>query len=242
MNLIKNLQKLGFTEKESKFYLTSLQMGSVSITELVKASGLKRATAYLIVEDLIKKGLMQRVKMGNKIYYTAQKPGVIKDALQRKNDIVETILPELSGLIKQQTGRPSIQILEGKEGIKQIYKEARQYKEIIFWSDIEQVSNTLGDELKEELDYQEKHNIVVRDIISDTTFGRRYARQQNKKAPRHQTKVLKKQSFANDNLIYGDTLVIFSVREGNLFGIKIKSKEISQTYKTVFEILWKALK
>lgn len=242
MDLIKNLQKFGLTEKQSRFYLASLKLGSASITELVRASGLKRATAYLVVEELINKGLMRRIKIGNKIYYEAQKPIVIKKDLQEKSASLDKIMPELSIIIQEQSGRPEVLVLEGHAGIKQIYREARQHKELIFWSDIEQVAKILGEELQEELDYQQEHNIKVRDIVSDTTFGRRYARQQNKKAPQHQTKVLKKKVFTSDNMIYGDNLVIFSVKQGNLFAVKITSKEISQTYRVIFESLWQTLK
>lgn len=241
MNLNKNLQKLGLNEKETNVYLASLRLGLSNITDIVRVSGLKRATTYLIIEELIKKGLIRRIKIDKKLYYDSQKPQILKAKLQEQSRVLDRILPDLKKLVQQQSGRPQIQILEGREGIKQIYEETHQYRELVFWSDIEQIINVLGEELKQELEYQEKHNIKVKDIVSDTTFGRRYARQQNKKNPRHQTKIFKGSTFTNDNLIYGDTLVIFSICEGNLFAIKIISKEITQSYKIFFEKLWKSL-
>lgn len=241
MELAQKLKKLGLSEKETQLYLASLRMGLASITELVRASGLKRATAYLVMEELVQKNLLRRIKLNKKWYYQSQKPEVLRAKIQEKSQILKEILPQLNKLVQTQSGRPQVQVLEGREGIRQIYKETHKYKEILFLSDIEQVAKLFGQELKEELAYQAKHKIKVREIVSDTAFGRRYAREQNKKKPREEVKILMKKVFTNDNLIYGDILVIFSMREGNLFAVKIVSREIAQSYRMIFESLWEKL-
>lgn len=238
MNLEQKLQNHGLSDKEARLYVAALRVGSATITELVRQTSLKRATAYLIIEDLIAKGLMRRTKLGKRLYYEAQHPSVLQAHLEEKKSALEKLLPALSSLMENQSARPQVVILEGREGIKQIYREAREYTDILYWGDIEQVSKLFGDELQTELGYQENHGISAREIVSDSTFGRRYARTHNKKSPRYQTRVGKKRKFTNDNMLYGDTLVIFSVREGNLFAVKIVSKDIAASYRVIFETLW----
>ena len=57
MNIIKNLQSLGFSEKESKVYFTLLKIGPSTAYKIAKQSGLKRPTVYIILEELRKKDL-----------------------------------------------------------------------------------------------------------------------------------------------------------------------------------------
>ena len=238
MNFEQELQTYGLTDKEARLYVAALRIGSATITELVRHTSLKRATAYLIIEELIKRGLMRRITLGKRVYYAPEHPRVLAAHLEEKRFALEKLLPALSSLMENQSARPQVVVLEGHEGIKQIYREAREYTDILYWSDIEQVGKVLGAELQAELEYQEKHGISAREMVSDSAFGRRYARAQNKKRPRYETRVFKKRVFANDNMLYGDTLVIFSIREGNLFAVKIVSKEIAASYRAIFEALW----
>ena len=45
-------------------------------------------------------------------------------------------------------------------------------------------------------------------------------------------------NFLNDNLIYADKLVIFSTQK-YFFATVIKSKEIADSYRTMFNLAWK---
>ncbi len=44
-----------------------------------------------------------------------------------------------------------------------------------------------------------------------------------------------------DNMLYGNTLVIFSVKE-EIFAITIESASIVETYRTIFNMAWRSAK
>jgi len=54
--LIQELQKLGLSDKESKVYLASLELGPAPIAAIAKQASVNRPTTYVIIESLIKKG------------------------------------------------------------------------------------------------------------------------------------------------------------------------------------------
>ena len=56
-------------KNESKLYLSLLELGSASATQLIQKSGLHRAVVYDILERLIEKGLASFVIKGRKKYF-----------------------------------------------------------------------------------------------------------------------------------------------------------------------------
>ena len=58
MGIQRNIEKLGYTRKEAKVYLASLNHGNATITELAQWVSMPRTSCELIVRDLRKKGLM----------------------------------------------------------------------------------------------------------------------------------------------------------------------------------------
>lgn len=67
--LEQQLKQLGFADKEAKVYLASLKLGSNTIQEIARSAGVNRATTYVIIEKLIKKGLMSSIKKGKKTFF-----------------------------------------------------------------------------------------------------------------------------------------------------------------------------
>ena len=55
------LKELGLAEKEAKVFLASLELGSSAVQEIAKKAEINRATTYVIIEKLMKKGLMSSV-------------------------------------------------------------------------------------------------------------------------------------------------------------------------------------
>ncbi len=54
------LSNIGFHEKESKIYLALLETSAQPASIVAKQSGINRTTTYLILEDLLKKGVVKR--------------------------------------------------------------------------------------------------------------------------------------------------------------------------------------
>lgn len=69
---IKNdLRKLGLSNKEIRVYCNLINSKSLNISELSKATRIKRTGLYYILPSLLKKGLAQKEIIGKRFYYSA---------------------------------------------------------------------------------------------------------------------------------------------------------------------------
>ena len=74
---------LGLNEKQAKVYLALLQLGSGSVPSISVRSDVKRPTAYLILEELRQKELVNLVPKSTKIY-TAKSPQILLEEQSQK--------------------------------------------------------------------------------------------------------------------------------------------------------------
>lgn len=86
----------------------------------------------------------------------------------------------------------------------------------------------------------QSHN-VIREIGNDDTETRQYFRHSNKLNPKHEIRLIRDEGIfeQTDNMLYGNTLVIFSVKK-EIFAIVIESKTIAKTYRTLFNMAWRS--
>ena len=83
-------------------------------------SGLKRPTTYVILEELIKKGLVVQVPREKKQLYIARPPEEAFAVAQERLDLAKQKLPELLALTKGKATKVNTIYFEGANGIKQI--------------------------------------------------------------------------------------------------------------------------
>ena len=103
--LKEQLEKIGLAEKEAKVFLASLELGSSAAQGIAKKAGINRATTYVIIEKLMKKGLMSSVEKGKKTYFQTEDPKRLlklleeqEEGLKRKEEEFKKYLPELETL------------------------------------------------------------------------------------------------------------------------------------------------
>lgn len=119
------LVRLGLSGKEAQVYLAALELGPSPVQDFAKQSGVNRATAYVIVESLIERGLMTSVERNGKRLFSAEPPErlahVVREEEARIRDAksaLDKILPELGVLIQAAPGRPRVRFYEGVEGLE----------------------------------------------------------------------------------------------------------------------------
>ncbi|USN54328.1 MAG: hypothetical protein H6765_07295 [Candidatus Peribacteria bacterium] len=60
--LIAVLKRYGLSEKEAKIYLTTLELGSAPASTIGRRAGIKRVTAYALLQDLKRKQIVLSVE------------------------------------------------------------------------------------------------------------------------------------------------------------------------------------
>ena len=93
MNLEDILTKVGLDEKEAKIYVALLDLGSEKVHEIAKKAGVKRPTAYVILEQLYAKNFVIKTYHQRRAFYSAEKPDIILRSLKEKEDLLGQALP-----------------------------------------------------------------------------------------------------------------------------------------------------
>lgn len=147
------LSDLGLSTKEVTAYLTLLQLGESSASEIAKVSGLKRATTYLILAQLVEKDLADSWTRGNREYFRAASPLNLKSRQQKVLNSLESQLPHLLALHKgnKRGLMPQVKIYSGMSELQEIWNRVetsttpiRMWADGAFWC-------TPDSELEEEI-------------------------------------------------------------------------------------------
>lgn len=235
----------GLNEKETKVYVACLQLGQDTAYNIAEKSGVKRATTYLILRSLIKKSLVSPYITAKSYLYKATSPELLVAQLDHRKKEIEQSLPSLMALFNSQPDKPTIETFEGLDGVKQIYEEIIGYlkngDEVLFYGDLTHFVDSPA-LLKTWQKLAASAQGRIREILNSSDMHKKYARDiASNKNPRHEIRMLAsgKGQFMNDNAIYGDKLIIFSTQK-HFFVTVIKSKEIADSYRTLFNTAWES--
>ncbi len=242
MSLKEVLQNIGLSAYEAEAYLILLKKGRMSATSLAKHVQISRPNVYDLLERLLEKGVVSyTVEHGKKIFQPVEPKRLLEYlntrevALKLQKDTFLQLLPEFQKLFSIPVDKPYVEIFEGKEGIKHIFKDM-----IVVGTEMV-AFNTLGEELYE---YVPKYEL-------DNYFKARKRKQmrsrqfynEGNKIIRHPFAVYKKipkQYNQTSLFVYGDRIVMF-ILASNPIVIKIVSKEVAQLYYDRFELMWKQI-
>lgn len=235
------LQNLGLSEKAVQIYLATLALGTASVQDIAKKSGLKRPTVYVHLEELERHGLISKFPLGKKEYLKASDPKKLEARAESQLSEIRKIIPDLLGMQNTVAGKPQVTVLEGRRALNEVYDEICQANQIRFWSDLKEVESHFAQTFIKIAEAVNTNEIKCREIIDDTKEARasskRYAVTAGKT---YSSRVSTLPGIKNDNAIYGDTVAMFRIHQNNLFVILIKEPTIAETMRTMFDMAWES--
>lgn len=255
--MLKNiLQKIGLSDKDSEVYLACLELGTQPASTIAKKAGLKRPTTYLILEGLLKKGLVSEYTGSNVKYFTAVSPDFLLSYIEKQRRSLtahqrelEEFLPQFHSLTNPYSVSPKVRFYEGIEGIERVMDDTLSAKgEILCFSCLDRwfAREELANYIK---NYARRRSIEkkipLRGIAIDTPLTRQYL---EKDYPGDKTRDFTKvhsfpsdiSVFHNEINIYNDKVAICSLGNHELLGIIIESREIAESQRAIFELAWRA--
>ena len=239
-----SLNKLGLDGKQSTVYLALLEMGEVTISSIVKKTGVKRTTVYAAIELLQQQKLIGSTKHNKRTLYFAEDPRIILEQLDEKKERVNSLLPQLLALSGRFTRKPKVRYYEGVEGIERAYQDTLTYpdQELVGWATSRALSAFSSEFLYNQyLPKRIEKKIWVRVIAPDTKEMQKYKNEDS--VSLRQTMLVSSEEYPFDVEInlYGKRMVaIMSFEEQ--FGMVIESEKIWRTLKSLFEMNWKYAK
>lgn len=241
---IKNiLEQFGLSKNQSAVYLAVLELGSATVIEIAKKARIKRTTCYDILLDLKDKGLVSETSKAKRRLFVGEDPEEIQKQLKAKQQVFSEILPQLKSIYNISGTKPKIRYYEGKDGLRKVYDDTLAYpNSTILAFNSEDMPKILGmDWVTEYIGNRVANNITEKEIIPKTEY---LVKHFLAKDPQHKriSKLIdvKKYPFSIEIDIYGHQKVaLMSVKEE--MGIIIEGKEIHNTMKHIFELLWDTL-
>lgn len=244
------LEKIGLTPGEAKIYLALLDLGQVTTGPIVDKSGVSTSKTYKILKRLEKKGLVSHIIKRNIVHWLAVNPERILEILEEqekeiseKRKEVEKILPELMKKIKSLKEKQQAEVYIGMKGMISVFNDETNYlkensKEINY---IIGVTKEYPKQIYDFFDILEhkrdRMKIKRKFLFGEDAKGTMPFVEKSKFA---KVKYLPYSSAVSIN-IYGETSFISIFSEEPIFFV-IQSKEIADSFKNYFKLLWKIAK
>jgi HTH-type transcriptional regulator, sugar sensing transcriptional regulator len=244
-------KKIGLKSIHAQVYMQLFDSVSMSAGRLAKMMNLNRQSIYEYLHDLAKIGLVtQSEKQGIKIWQASSVDKIqeiVNDRIVKMESVKSSLLkiePILKARQKVDVIMPKFTFYEGREGLRQIFKDALLYRDIetmALWP-VKDMFETLGKDFLEKYGTLERlsRNIWVRFIAPENKMVdiEKYPFfASNKKLKREVRIAPKKSYYSMGYWIYGNKVAFISSKK-EAFGFIVESKELVQLQKTQFETMW----
>ena len=233
------LQAVNFSLGEIKVYRAILYLGLSNIKKIHEKTGFERRAIYDILNKLIYKGyVIYNIENGKKIYKCAPLYKLKEEIEKKQKEITafKNIIPQIQDIYDAQKSLISFEIFRGKEGIKTVFEDMLNYKNIFviggglyivkklpyYWSNYNKRRKTVKSQWNNLIREDKKYKILETELIN--------------------YKILPKEFNKNPVVI-----IIFGNKVVNLLwgeewmAFVIESKEIAENYKGYHQYLWKTL-
>jgi len=114
------LAALGLDEKEIRFYLAALQLGSAPVTEVASRANVARTNGYDILMRFEQRGLVSQITGNGARSVVAEDPSVLIRNWDQTRTVLQDLVPELRSLFNAAPHKPEIRFYEGADGIEKV--------------------------------------------------------------------------------------------------------------------------
>lgn len=239
MRLENILPQLGFSENETKIYLSTLEVGQGSAQQIAKSASLPRTTAYSILEKLAERGVVGKTLTRGKLRFIAEPPSRLLSLVRSVEHDLEAMLPELEAVYNKNGSKPKIVFYEGKEAIQKVYDDtlAEKPKEILEWNTDQFFEYDKYHIDRLYIDKRVKRGIHAKRIAA---AGSRYEKNMHfDKAELSETRIVSSSEFAPDIEvnIYNNKVAFINYVES--MSVIIESKPIADAMRQAYELSWR---
>lgn len=243
------LHHLGLDKREYDTYQALLQLGSTSIRQIARQTGINRGTTHEILKSLLDKGLVSYQLKGKRRHYLAEAPEKLLQIAQEKhsaiNNLIKLLHNEVIPNLKSQKltrKEPTTRYYEGEEGIEKVLKDLlqtmqNQKDKSYFAYSAQPIRKYLYRLFPNFTKQRVKNGIAVKVIALGE--GGKEAELAERKWLHAENSTL----FSSYIIIYADKFAIISLAKNELpYAVVTHEPGIAQTQKLIFQTLWNLLK
>jgi len=239
MEIAQALKSFGLNDREINVYVSLLELGSSKVNRIAEKSSIIRETTYGILKSLIEKGLANYVIKGGVKYFSATDPSQLISMLKEKQEIIQEVLPTLRSLTKTPYTRTQVELYEGNDGLKTVYKEIINgpQKEIRGFLNTKLAKELLPFFLPSISRERAKKRIKSLMLMDDSEESRE--RVKNDKKELRETRVLPVlNNFKTGIYLFGNKTAFVMLKKDEPKGIIINDESIAQSLEEIHKYLW----
>jgi predicted transcriptional regulator len=251
--LVSHIEELGLSNKEARVYVACLSLGPSAVQKIADQAGIKRVTAYVILESLVGLGLVSQTVKGKKTYFNAEDPINLERLVdKREQELKEQrhnftqILPELQGLKLVPKDSPSVKFYDSADGVRTILNtfllQAKRpgIEKVYGISNLDLVLEYfpefragMANPLRSKAGIHSQFLYTSKDgpIMKETDQVRN---RESRWLPVEQFPMV------GDYTIVGDNILMISLGAPNPIGISVTSRELAEGLRAVFAVAWEA--
>jgi len=251
---VKIFKELNLDKEHARIYAACLENGPSPASKLAKIAQVPRSTAYYLLRDLAKRGLISEIQGDTKLIFSPASPQKLQELLTEEHETLWENLKQLKTnqhllqrvFLSHQAQFPKVSFYEGEKGLKTVLYDSLSADEILVTCQGEdKTKKTVEDQPKYLFDFLKevvRRNIRTRELVQDNPNNRDYWKQFSSK----RNKILliptqKKMQFNHvDKHIYGSKIAYIS--HDNLVGVIIEDETLAANERAQFEVLWKYYK
>jgi sugar-specific transcriptional regulator TrmB len=240
------LKEIGLSDRESAIYLYLLQNNDQTVFVIAKATNLPRTTVYQTLEYLKQKDLVGIFKKNRVAYWYAENPRRLVKDIEQKSNLAREIFPELESLMSGNNGtQPEVRFYTGKENIKTVILDfyntlAKQKTRNLYTVSHPALLDAFPRFLPDVLKTKNKLGIFTHLIAPKSA--------EHLKLPSYSNDELREVRFLDDKYTFLSTMIIcednvalFSLRDNEIYTMKITSPTFSSMFKSLFLSIWDTL-
>lgn len=240
------LKQLGLSDKEAVVYEKLSSLGVVQPAALSKPTKLGRTTVYAVLQQMEKKGLVERKDIKGKIHFVVSHPSNLESLIKsREKDLendkktLENILPSLTSEYNLVSNKPNVRYFEGIEGLEEVEKDALKAKgELFEFIDAETIGKDFAKHEELLTKKRKKLGIKVKAIVLDSPIARKaYGGKKNLdvKYISHD-----KYPFYALVMIYDGKISYLKLRKDKIIGVIIEDIDIYNMQRSIFNFVWES--
>lgn len=238
---IESLTNMGLSEKEARVYVALLEFEQASAYAIAEKAKIKRPTTYVILDELMKKGLVTKIPNAKKRSFSAKSPEAFFKEQEVKMQRSKHILPELMSLAGENERKVKVLYYEGLKGMGDAIDygtERMQNKELVgFYSTAHKIAPELlklYDAWDNTLD---KNKIHVRGFTPDHASSKEMVERDIQNG--HDIHIVPYSEYSsNISIDAGETFVRIMMNT-DLQAVIIENPQVAKTLREIFEMAWK---
>lgn len=248
--LISHIEELGLSNKEARVYVACLMVGPSPVQRIADQAGIKRVTAYVILESLVGLGLVSQSIKGKKTFFIAEEPINLERLLEKREHELrdqrlnfQQVLPELGRLKAIPKELPEVKFYDGADGVRTLfatffssYKGSE--KEIFVISNADQL-HSFFPERKSGKGNPERVKLGIRSHLIYTSERGPFYHDTDKEGSRDSRFIpLEKYPLSGDISVIGDYVIMISMVGSRPMAVTLRNQDIAAAMRVIFQMTW----